>query len=264
MLRSFATGCLTVALVFPLAFALALGGSGCASGKKTHRKARPAPAVATSTPAATPAATTTTTTPAPATATTTTTAMAVPPSTSVADRATPDTRGAAGALPAGAKTPLASVAVAPAIITGAGGSSAGTGMAVLILMLPAANDGARGVSGSNVTTGGLPRTYKLTLSANADVATVEVDGRPTTTTPVQRVYPTAPSRLGAIATVVPRARPTGAPSRDRLDLQPPDGAGLQDLRTHQGRRPGPPGFSRTAFDAEPFFPSSPNGAPIIE
>jgi hypothetical protein len=164
---------------------------------------------------------------------------------------------AAAAAPTPAAAPVA-IPVAPA---GAGGAS-GSGMAVVILMLPA--DVARPGE-----TAGAARTYKLSLSANTDTATIQVDGQPAVTAPVQRVYPTAP-RAPAVATwrapAVVAPRPASAPVRPRYLPQPPVAqreAGYDaPLDARQSRR----GAITTAM-RPPLPPPviiNPNGAPIID
>jgi hypothetical protein len=152
-------------------------------------------------------------------------------------------------------------------------------MAVLLLMLPAA-DLARPGPGSG-TAAGAGRTYKLSLSANADLATIEVDGRPPLTTPVQRVYPTAePATRGngaaPVRPIVAGAGPAASRPRpmapaaafDPRDAPLPLGESLAlpEPRVRASRRPSTVMTSRAA-ERLPFDPivfASPNGAPIIE
>jgi hypothetical protein len=152
-------------------------------------------------------------------------------------------------------------------------------MAVLLLMLPAADLARPGHAASGAATGA-GRTYKLSLSANADLATIEIDGQPPTTTAVQRVYPTAaPAGRGSGAVVrpavagagpaAPRPRPTPAAGTfDARDAPLPlsESLALPEPRARSSRRPATVMTSRAAtlpaFD--PLLFVSPNGAPIIE
>lgn len=156
-------------------------------------------------------------------------------------------------------------------------------MAVLLLMLPAA-DLAHSSSGSRGAAAGAARTFKLSLSANADLATIEVDGRPPTTTRVQRVYPAAdlaargtgargdaavrPVIAGA-GPAVPRPRPlSAAPTFDPRDAPLPlrESLAPPDPRARSNRR-APTLTTSRAGTLPPFDPivyASPNGAPIIE
>lgn len=177
------------------------------------------------------------------------------------------------ASPASEPPPRAAPALA---LAGAGGAAA-PGMAVLLLMLPAADLTRPGAVASATGAG---RTYKVSLSANADLATIEIDGHPPTTTAVQRVYPTAePARRGNGAVVRPtvagagpaptRSRPMpGAATLDARDapLSLRESLALPEPRVRSSRRPATVMTSRAA--ASPFFDpilyASPNGAPIIE
>jgi hypothetical protein len=151
-------------------------------------------------------------------------------------------------------------------------------MAVVILMLPAA-DAARAPG----TAPGAPRTYKLSLSANSDSATIQVDGQPAVTTPVQRVFPAAAPAPRAPAIAAPRApavslrpsassvpRPAALPVRNRYVVQvPPTPYDIPTEGTMELGEAHAPIGRRTAISTSmrpPLPPPviNPNGAPIID
>jgi hypothetical protein len=179
-------------------------------------------------------------------------AALAPPST-VAETATSPSSANAHAAPA----PRGPTRVAG--VSGPGGGAAGTAgsagagagdaspMTVVILMLP--NDGDdRGPHPDG-------RTYKLSLTADAQTASVEVDGRLVGTTQVQRVYPRDHERF------IVRSGTDGAIAREILPARPEPQPGIAVTRA---RAPQPLGSPAGLSLVRPPTVLNPNGAPIID
>jgi|GEM_PF-6415081 len=161
-------------------------------------------------------------------------------------------------------------AVAPAAVpvqaAGAGGAP-GSGMAVVILMLPA-SDATRAIGTAGGS--GAPHTYKLSLSANASTAVIQVDGQPAVSAPVQRVFPT-PARAPAVAAVhAPTAivpRPAAAPRpRYLVPAAPAQIAndGTMEPGESHARQAQRASMTTAMRPPLPLPVMNPNGAPIID
>jgi hypothetical protein len=179
------------------------------------------------------------------------------PSSGIAAVAPPSTVAETAASPS---SPIAHAAPAPrgpthAGVTGPVGGVAAAGpgagdanpMTVVILMLP-----TDGNSRGPHTDG---RTYKLSLTADAQTATVEVDGRQVGTTQVQHVFPRDHERF----TVKPG--PDGTIAREVLPSRPDPQPGLAVTRA---RPPQPMGNPAGLSLVRPPMVLNPNGAPIID
>lgn len=170
--------------------------------------------------------------------------------------------------PASAAAP-ASVVAAPAVarapeaeveLVGKGGASgAGNGMAVVIVMLPATGESPGSAH---------PHKYRLSLTADTENATVEVDGQPMGAARIQHVYPQMkPER--ASARTSPVAAPVAVPVAVPV-LAPSPGLPLAGLRGIEDVHVRPPRVRATPITTRPFGVSSPdialtsNGAPIID
>jgi hypothetical protein len=131
------------------------------------------------------------------------------------------------------------------------GASAGGGVAVVVLMLP-------GIGGSSSGAAGLgadgrradARSYKVSLSADAETATIDVDGRRLARAPIQRVAPGDHQRF-----VVRSSSPGGIATAEIVPPNP------DSLKARQMRRP--PSPPRLSLDPQPEI-LNPNGAPIID
>jgi len=169
-------------------------------------------------------------------------------------------------------------------------------MAVVILMLPGAGDPAHRGSGTSLTNGGAPLTYKLSLAPGGENATIELEGQPPVKAPVQRVYPSPPPRVSpsslALLRSVPAAPPTGsagpipaatgngaspyppgpprprrpapAPALAPLDPWAGDTTTMVDPRGPRAGRRAIPTTTHQLLPADQIDFSSANGAPIIE
>jgi hypothetical protein len=157
-----------------------------------------------------------------------------------APEARPEPAGPLCSSPAGPAVAAPVVAEAPA--TGRSGAAANRSVAVVILMLP--NDKTNPDPAHDTE----PRTYKLSLTANSETATIEVDGQQIGTAAVQRVYPEERDRRPARQML---ARPT------RREIPPTD----PDARHARAGLMAAP--SELSF-AHPPPVLTPNGAPIID
>jgi hypothetical protein len=132
------------------------------------------------------------------------------------------------------------VAAPPATGSDSAGAVGKASVAVVILMLPTDKTGAAHAAD--------PRTYKLSLTANSQTATVEVDGQQIGTARVQRVYPEERDRRPprpAFARPVRREIPSA------------------DSGDPGGRERPTSGPSELSYTHRPAF-LNPNGAPIID
>jgi hypothetical protein len=135
------------------------------------------------------------------------------------------------------------------LVGAAGASGAANGMAVVIVMLPA-TDEANGA--------GHPHKYKLSLTADTENASVEVDGQPMGAARIQRVYPQMRPERAPARTPLPVA---AAPSLD-LPLAAP--RGIEDARARSPRVRATPTPTRPLGAPSPPIMLSSNGAPIID
>ena len=126
-------------------------------------------------------------------------------------------------------------------------------MAVVIVMLP-------GAPGTGAAAG--PHTYKLSLTADSDTASVEVDGQPLGDTRIQRVSPQAGASVAG-ARDAGRARVVAGPSLSGPRVSPPRPFDVDDPRLRQMRRP-PTTTMRPPTLEAPDLILNPNGAPIID
>ena len=117
-------------------------------------------------------------------------------------------------------------------------------MAVVILMLPGAGDPAHRGSGTSLTNGGAPLTYKLSLAPGGENATIELEGQPPVKAPVQRVYPSPPPRVSPSSLALLRSLPAAPPSK-------------APARATAAPLPGPPGYPPAAARARSLAPPAP-------